>query len=92
MRSQRKQTPGELDLGTEIVQDDFFKKEWQGMPEFTMNPEVPMRTIKVSFKTQDDIDAFSMLIGQIINENIENYWFPKLNRNAFSDKVYTDES
>lgn len=70
----------------------FFETEWVGMPEFVMNPEVPIKTIKVSFKTQADIERFAELIGQNIHPNIENYWFPKLNRNAFSDKVYGDES
>ena len=71
---------------------DLFQKEWVGMPEFIMNPEVPIKTIKISFKTQADMDNFAQLIGQNIHPNIENYWFPKLNRNAFSEQVYEDES
>jgi hypothetical protein len=71
---------------------DLFSKEWVGMPEFIMTPEIPERTIKLSFKTQKDIEDFSKLIGQPIHENIENYWFPKLNRSAFSEDVYTDET
>jgi len=78
----------ELPIDQEL---DLFQKEWVGMPEFIMTPEVPIRTIKISFKTKADIDAFSKLIGQNVGENIENYWFPKLNRNAFSEKVYEDE-
>ena len=62
------------------------------MPEFVMNPEVPIKTIKVSFKTQADIERFAQLLGQNIHLNIENYWFPKLNRNAFSEQVYEDEA
>jgi hypothetical protein len=71
---------------------DLFQKEWVGMPEFVMNPEVPIKTIKVSFKTQADMEKFAQLLGQNIHPNIENYWFPKLNRNAFSEQVYEDES
>ncbi len=31
--------------------DDKYEAEWKGMPEFNMTPEVPILTIKVSFKT-----------------------------------------
>lgn len=71
--------------------EDKYELEWQGMPEFNMKPEVPILTIKLSFKTKDDIEKFSELIGQKVRFNMENYWFPKLNRNAFSDKKYIDE-
>jgi len=75
-----------------IVEDlDLFKKEWKGMPEFIMTPEIPFKTIKISFKTEKDMTDFAKLIGQNVRVNTENYWFPKLNRNAFSDKYYTDE-
>ena len=70
---------------------NFWEKEWEGMPEFNMNPEVPILTIKVSFKTKEDIEAFSKLMKQKIRANCKNYWFPKLNRCAISDKKYYDE-
>lgn len=71
--------------------DNKYDAEWKDMPEFNMTPEVPILTIKVSFKTKEDIERFSELIGQKVKFNMENYWFPKLNRNAFSDKKYVDE-
>ena len=71
--------------------EDRYEQEWKGMPEFNMTPEVPILTIKLSFKTKEDIDKFSELIEQKINPNMENYWFPKLNRKAFSEKKYVDE-
>lgn len=71
--------------------DDKYQSEWKDMPEFNMTPEVPLLTIKVSFKTKDDIEKFSKLIGQKVTTTMENYWFPKLNRQAFSDKIYIDE-
>jgi len=71
--------------------EDRYEQEWKGMPEFNMTPEVPILTIKLSFKTKEDIDKFSELIEQKINPKMENYWFPKLNRKAFSEKKYVDE-
>lgn len=72
--------------------EDKYENEWKGMPEFNMKPEVPILTIKISFKTKEDIQKFSELIGQKVSFNIENYWYPKLNRKAFSEKKYYDES
>jgi hypothetical protein len=73
--------------------DDKYEIEWKGMPEFNMTPEIPLLTIKVSFKTKEDIGKFSELIGQKVSFTMENYWFPKLNRNAFSElKYYDNES
>jgi hypothetical protein len=71
---------------------DLYEKEWQDMPEFIMIPEVPILTIKISFKTKDDIEQFEKLINQKIYFNRENYWYPKLNRSAFSNQIYSDES
>jgi hypothetical protein len=71
---------------------DLYEKEWQDMPQFIMTPEVPLLTIKISFKTQEDIQQFEKLISQKIYYNRENYWYPKLNRSAFSNQIYSDES
>jgi hypothetical protein len=74
-------------------EDDFWQKEWREMPEFIMTPEVPVLTIKLNFKTKEDIKKFSEIFGQEIKFTQENYWFPKLNRCAISDlKYYGDES
>lgn len=71
--------------------DDKYESEWVGMPEFKMTPEIPILTIKVNFKTKEDVKKFEELIGQKINFKMENYWFPKLNRKSFSEKKYFDE-
>lgn len=76
---------------TSLGIDDVWAKEWKGMPEFNMRPEVPMLTIKISFKAQEDIDAFSEIFGQKVKHNLENYWFPKLNRKSTSELKYVDE-
>ncbi len=71
--------------------DDIYSEQWKGMPEFNMKPEIPIMTIKVSFKTKEDMEEFGKLIGQNVTVKMENYWFPKLNRNAFSEQKYFDE-
>ena len=69
-------------------EENFWEKEWQDMPSFKMTPEVPMHTIKLHFKTEKDMQDFSKLINQDVKKSKENYWFPKLNRSAFSSKKY----
>ena len=71
--------------------ENKYESEWKGMPEFNMTPEVPILTIKLNFKTKEDVAKFSELINQKVSFTVENYWFPKLNRKAFSDKKYIDE-
>ncbi len=51
--------------------------EWQGMPAFD-NPGIkPYRSIKVSFATMEDFEAFVELIDQPIGENERSIFFPE---------------
>lgn len=73
--------------------ENEWQKEWKDMPEFNMKPEIPILTIKLNFKTLEDVNNFSKLINQKIRFNQENYWFPKLNRSSISNlKYYDNES
>ena len=69
-----------------------YEQEWLDMPEFNMTPEIPLKTIKLSFKTEEDMKEFSKLIGQNVKMTQENYWFPKLNRCSVSEEKYHNES
>lgn len=74
-------------------EEDFWNKEWVDMPSFSMTPEKPLHTINLHFKTEKDMIEFSELINQKVKKSKENYWYPKLNRCAVSEKkYYTDES
>lgn len=80
----------QLSMIDDLKIDDKWREEWKNMPEYRMTQEVPLRTIKISFKTKEDIQKFSELIGQKIYENRENYWYPKLNVSLYSNLVYVD--
>jgi hypothetical protein len=73
--------------------DEFseWKKEWQGMPEFIQDDDQPIQQIIVSFKTKEDVQAFSDLVKQKITYKTKSLWFPKLNEERPSNFVYTDE-
>ena len=72
--------------------DMSWEEEWQDMPEYEQEDMNPHRTIKVHFRTQNDLDKFSLIFGQKINPKNNSYWFPKLIRRIASDKRYEDES
>lgn len=51
---------------------------WQGMPSYEQNELLPYQTIKVHFATKEDADAFSKLVGQVINPVTKFIFYPKL--------------
>lgn len=69
-----------------------WEEEWEGMPEFIQSNLMPIKTLKVHFKEQKDINAFSELIGQKITEKTRGVWYPKLEKKIQNNKRYSDES
>ena len=74
-----------------IEVEEWWQKEWQGMPEFVQENLKPLKTIYVHFEDKKDIEAFSKLVGQQITEHTQYIWYPK-HKNEKSGYVYTDES
>lgn len=53
-------------------------EEWEGMPEFENEDNLgAVKTIKVHFATQEDVERFSSIIGQQVTEGTKYIWFPK---------------
>lgn len=72
---------------------DFWSEEWEGMPEFVQEKaDKPYNTIIIRFRTKEDMDEFSKLIGQKLTSETNNIWHPKLIKGINSNKVYSDES
>jgi len=53
--------------------------EWKDMPEFVQEGQV-YRKIMLSFLNQEDVDAFSKLMGQKITDKTRFMWHPELKR------------
>lgn len=52
--------------------------EWQGMPEFEHDTSLQNRyLLKVNFRTQDDMEAFGLLLNQPITEKTKEIWYSK---------------
>jgi hypothetical protein len=61
-------------LGNDGTENDP-NVEWQGMPEFD-NPPKGYSQVIVHFKTKEDMDSFSSIIGCGISETTKFIWYP----------------
>ena len=70
---------------------DWWRDEWQGMPEFVQEDLSPFRSITVHFENRDDVRAFSKLIAQRIGPNVKWLWFPEVKNIRHHDRRYINE-
>jgi hypothetical protein len=54
--------------------------EWDGMPEFDQNNEMPYRTIKIHFDDDAAAEAFARTIDQSITDKTKFLWYPQKQR------------
>lgn len=62
--------------------------EWEGMPEFNQDDATAYRQIKVSFKSEEDVQKFAKLIKQDITEKTKALWYPEAQKAKNTDKRY----
>lgn len=77
---------GELNLDTDC------KKEWQDMPEFNQEDNMPFKTLYVHFKNREDMKKFIELVDQKITIDTQSIWYPKAVIGGYYNKRYADES
>ena len=68
---------------------EWWEEHWQDMPEFNQKDLTPFKSIYVHFKSIDDIEAFSKLIGQKIFLTTQSIWYPEAEIGRTAGKVYT---
>lgn len=61
---------------------------YDGMPEFDQQDKTAFRSIIVHFKEQGDVDLFSKTIAKKITPKTKYIWFPEIEIDIASDKVY----
>ena len=76
---------------TLFEQKEWWEDDWEGMPEYKQERFVSIRTIKVCFKTKEDIKSFEKLIKQKIYPTYDTYWYPKQNIKTVSNKTFIDD-
>jgi hypothetical protein len=70
--------------------EEEWRKEWQDMPEFEREDNMPFQKISVNFKTREDVKAFAALIGQRLTFDTDTIWFPA--KTKIETGVWIDES
>jgi hypothetical protein len=83
----------ELDKVLGKLQDGEFDPmaEWEGMPEFEQDDLTPTYSIKVNFKTLDDLKAFGELVEQALTEKTKSLWFPYREDRPHAGRIFVDE-
>ena len=76
----------------DYVQDDEpSTNEWVDMPEFVQENKPPFAKIIFRFDNQEDLDAFSKLIGQKLTPKTKSAWYPELERGKNAAKRWIQE-
>lgn len=68
---------------------EYWKEEWQNMPEFMQEQAEAFTTIKVWFASEEDMQDFAEIIGQRVTELTKSIWFPKL-KSVSAGKCYKE--
>ena len=67
-----------------------WEEHWQGMPEFVQEDKMPLKTIYVHFKSEQDIEAFAKLVKQKITLRTKFIWYPKAKIAELTKLKYID--
>lgn len=77
--------------------EPLWRREWVGMPEFVQERKEAYAKVVVRFRSQEDVEAFSRLIGQTVTRDSRGIWFPALEKGPnrtvgmIGSKKYVDE-
>jgi len=71
-------------------EQEAWREEWQGMPEFEQKNLLPEYSVRVNFANYEDLQKFAALVGQTISIKTQSVWYPKQERETLSDKKYVE--
>lgn len=75
-----------------IDDDEWWKVEWQGMPEYVQDDTTPWKSLYVHFRCREDYDEFGRVMQQRLTSDTSSIWFPIEVRQVVYTKAYVDES
>jgi len=73
-------------------EQDSWREEWEGMPEYVQENLLPSYSIKVNFSSVDDLKRFAALIDQPITTKTKSVWYPNQKKADLSRFRYVDEA
>jgi hypothetical protein len=66
--------------------------EWDGMPEFNQEDDVPYKSLIVHFENEDYFKDFCNLIKQVVSDDAKYIYHPKKIRDDVKSVAYKNES
>lgn len=81
-----------LSLFSDSENDESWKKEWKGMPEFVQDKQNPYSTIIIRCETKEDLEELSKRLGQKLTKKTKSAWFPFKSHFRAVKKEWSDES
>jgi hypothetical protein len=69
-----------------------WRDEWQGMPEYVQDNLLPTYSVKINFANADDLRKFADLLGQPITTQTKSVWFPEQDKANLNRFCYVDET
>ena len=72
--------------------EEWWEKEWQGMPEFSVKDLTSFKSIIVHFANKEDMEKFAELVGQKITIKRKSLWYPEADQIQDCRRRYIDES
>jgi hypothetical protein len=71
-------------------EQESWREEWQGMPEFEQKNLLPEYSVRVNFASYEDLQKFASMVGQTISIKTQSVWYPKQERENLADKKYVE--
>ena len=70
---------------------EWWEDEWEGMPEYVQEDNMPYKTVYVHFKNREDMESFSKFINQKIQYTTKFIWYPEVKAHKNRDFTYIDD-
>ncbi len=72
-------------------QEEAWRKEWVGMPDFESKDLTSYRKIIVHFRNEEDVQDFAKLLGQKITKKQPSLWHPVMPIRKTAHLLYVQE-
>lgn len=68
-----------------------WETQWKGMPTYIQNENKPFKQLILSFRNEEDYNAFAKLIDQNLTPKTKSIWYPKLEPFPMRNFLWVEE-
>ena len=79
-----------LDQEVLFGDQEAWREEWQGMPEFEQKNLLPEYSVRVNFASFEDLQKFASMVEQTLTVKTQSIWYPKQEREDLAGKRYVE--